>query len=249
MAKRPKLNQIIAVVQGKKTRTQKMLTSVHHGWHKDRISGITRTFRPIDEDGDKLQPEKRVVQLHVKDALKSVHKELIDFMNVVATQEYGNRTAAASIIVNDKPILIDVPVTALLFLEKQLIDLHTFVSKIPTLSTDREWKFDDAKNCFVTESEETIKTQKVPTTHVKFAPTEHQPGQAEILNVDKPVGYWTTTYLSGALPEKERDEMLTRVELMQDAVKSAREEANSAEVQQQELFGKQILGFIFGGTD
>ncbi len=247
MARNPKLNQIIAVVQGKKTRAQKLLTTAHRGWHKDRIGGITRTYKPKDEDGEQLQPERRAVQLRVKDALSKVQGEMTEFMNAVATQEYGNRGAKGTIAVGDRTILKDVPVTALLFLEKQLIDLHTFVGKIPTLPTDRVWKWDENKNCYATETEETVKTQKVATTHVKFDPTEHQPGQADIINVDKTVGHWTTIHLSGAMPEMDRDDMLVRVEKLQDAVKVAREEANSAEVEQQDAFGKQVLGFVFGG--
>jgi len=243
--KNPKLNQIIAVTQSKKARAHNLLTTAHRGWHKDRVNGIARTYKPLDEDGEQLPSENRNVQLLVKEGIGQVAKELIDFYNVVATQEFGNTKAKAPVVVDEQQIIPTVPVTCLLFLEKQLNDLRTFISEFPTLPTDREWQWDENRNCYATKSEVTVKTKKVPTTHVKFQPTEHHPGDAEIINVDKTVGHWTTTHLSGALPAQDKADMIARVEAVQDAVKLAREEANSVEVEPQKNFGKLILNYIF----
>lgn len=240
-----RLNQIIALVQGKKTKAQKLLTTVHHGWHKDRITGIARTYAPIDEEGEVFPSESRIVQLRVSDALQTVQKELVDFLNIVATQEYANTTAKSDIAVAGKTILKDVPISVLLFLEKQLVDLRTLATNLPTLPTDRVWKPDEAKHCYVTDSEQTVKTQKKVEVIVKYEATKEHPAQTEIIHVDKTVGQWTTIHLSGALPEKERDAIIERIEKLQDAVKVAREHANSAEVAIQDSFGKSVLGYIF----
>ena len=240
-----RLNQIIALVQGKKTKAQKLLTTVHHGWHKDRITGITRTYAPIDEEGEVFPPESRIVQLRVTDALQTVQKELEDFLNIVATQEYANTAAKSDILVAGKAILKDVPISVLLFLEKQLVDLRTLATNLPTLPTDRVWKMDEAKHCYVTDSEQTVKTQKKVEVIVKYDATKEHPAQTELINVDKTIGHWTTIHLSGALPEKERDVIIERIEKLQDAVKVAREHANSAEVTSQDSFGKSVLGYIF----
>jgi len=40
-----------------------------------------------------------------------------------------------------------VPATYLLFLEKQLTDLHTLVSKLPVLDASETWVFDQAADC------------------------------------------------------------------------------------------------------
>ena len=48
-----------------------------------------------------------------------------------------------------------------------------------------------------------------------------------------PVGYWTTVKFSGALPARRVNELLDRIERLQQAVKFAREEANAAEVADQ----------------
>ena len=240
-----KLNQIVAIVSGEKTKANALLTNAHRGWHKDRITGLNRTYTPLIEGGEEFPPEQKQVQLRVRDALKEVQEKMSNFFNVVATQEYSNCSAKANVVVNGKTIIPDVPVSVLLFLEKQLTDLSTFISNIPTLPTDQIWRFDDGKNCYVTEVVQSVKTQKVPTVLVKFAPTEHQPGQADIINVDKTIGHWSSVHMSGAMPEKERDDMLERVEQLQKAVVMAREEANSMVVTDQKLIGQQVFDFVF----
>jgi len=240
-----RLNQVIALVQGKKSKAQKLLTTVHHGWHKDRITGITRTYQPIDEDGQVFPPESRIVQLRVSDALQTVQKELYDFLNIVATQEYANTEAKADVEVGNNILLDNVPVSVLLFLEKQLIDLRTLATNLPTLPTDCVWTLDDNKNCYVTNSEKTVKTQKKVEVIVKYEATKEHPAQTDLINIDKTVGYWTTIHLSGALPEAERDAIVERIEKLQDAVKIAREQANSLEVTSKTGFGKIILDYIF----
>lgn len=242
-----KLNQVIALVQGKKARVTKMLTAIHHGWHKDRISGISRTYKPLADDGEQLPAESRIVQAKVNTEIMKLQAEMADLFNVVATQEYGNTNAVANICIEDGEIgiLENVPVTVLLFLEKQLTDLHTLAQKLPTLPSDRSWLFDDATNCWVTKPEQTVKTQKVIEPIVKYDATPEHPAQTDLITRDRTVGHWSTIHLSGALTETERDAIVGRIENLQDAVKVAREEANSLEVQYNNNVGKAILSYIF----
>ena len=241
------LNQIIALVQGKKTRLQKFLTELHHSWTKqsDRLSGISRTYAPVDEDGEVFAPENRTVQVHAKDVIKIVEKHLGDFFNVVATQDYGNTNATADIMLGDVVLVPNVPVTVLLFLEKQLTDLRTFAISLPTLSNDRVWEQDSAKNCWVTQPEKTLKTQKKAEVIVKYEATKEHPAQTEMIQVDKTIGHWTTTHMSGALSEEYRNGVIEKIEKLQDAVKIAREKANSAEVTFQSQFANPILDYVF----
>lgn len=240
-----KLHQIIALVQGKKSRAMKMLTSVHHGWSKERTGGLVRIYKPLDDDGEQFPAESRIVQIRVSDELKKVQEQLRDFYNIVATQEVGNTTAAGTIVVEGIAVADNVPVTVLLFLDKQLGDLRTLASKVPTLPTDRVWKKDDAKNCWVTESEKSVKTQKVVEPIVKYAATKEHPAQTDLIKKDKTIGHWDVIHLSGALPETERNALVERIETLQDAVKVAREEANSKDVGATETIGEAVLSFIF----
>lgn len=241
----PKLNQIIAVVQGKKTRTQQLLTDLHRFWTKDNVSGITKQYESLTEEGEKLPGESKHIQVNVKQKLKEITEHLADFYNVVATQDAANTFAKSDVVIENNKVLENVPVTVLLFLEKQLEDLKTFVSNLPTLPEDREWKKDPNRDCFITDPVRTVRTQKVPKVIVKSDATKEHPAQTELIYQDNAVGTWTTIHLSSALPQKEKNDMLQRVLSLQDAVKMARENANSVEAPTQSV-GEKILNFVFG---
>jgi hypothetical protein len=240
-----KLNQIIAVVQGKKSRAQRLLTDTHRGWNREAISGITKTYTPKDEDGDKLPPERKRIHLNVVSKIEETLEELQAFWDVVTTQETGNTGARASIVIDDKPLLTDQPVTVLLFLEKQAIDLHTFVAQLPTLPLDREWAYDTNRDCFVTAPTESLRTQKQPEVITKAPATTEHPAQTELYLKDVVVGTWETTHMSSAIPAQAKADALRRVEALQDAIKSAREQANSAEVEQIKI-AETVLEYVFG---
>ncbi len=243
-----KLHEINAVLDGKKTRMTQELTKAHR-WKGDLLMGMSKVYIPLkeEEDGGEVMPpsQSEEVRVRVPDVLKEICKPLMDFCDLAATQETANCKARASVEVDGKFLLKDVPIGVLLFLEKRLIDIRTFVTGIPTLPTDRKWTFDKNSNNFVSDPVEQIKTKKVPTTHVKFEPTEHQPGQAEILHVDTPVARVKTIHFSGAITAQDKAEMLIRVEQLQNAVKTARSKANGFEVEQQRI-GRKILSHIFG---
>lgn len=240
-----KLHQIIAVLQGKKARSTKVFTDAYQGWKDNLITGISRTYTPLNEEGEVFPAENKKVQVRVQDVLSTVTTELADFYDCLATQEFGNTLAKANVVVDGTPVLSNVPVGTLLFLEKQLEHMLTFVSSIPTLPTDKEWEFSKDANCYVSTPVEQTKTAKVPTNFVKFQPTDKQPGQSEILYIDKTIGHWTTKNFSGAIPAKEQSELIAKVVKLQEAVKIARETANSTEVEQVKI-GKNVLDFIFG---
>jgi len=146
--------------------------------------------------------------------------------------------------VDGKVLIKDVPPTYLLWLEKQLVDLKTFVDKLPILDPSEEWAYNDAQACFATPPTQTHKTKKIPRNHVKSEATEKHPAQVDVFMEDVVVGYWTTVKFSGALPAQVVNEMLERVEKLQRAVKFAREEANTHEAAAVR-YGDAVLGYLF----
>lgn len=242
-----KLNQIIALTAGRKSRAQKEITEVHKMLQKpELLLGINRTYKPVDEEfGEKLPPERKQVQLRVKDAISTVRQELSEMIDIVATQDWANTTAKADVSVDGRVILRDVPVTHLLFLEKQLVDLHTFVDKFPTLDPSERWSYSEDVDCYVSEVSQSIKTKKVMKSHVKYEATKEHPAQVETYNEDQTVGHWSTVKFSGAITAKEKNNLLKRVRDLQEAVKVAREEANSMKVEQVHV-GNDLLSYIFG---
>jgi hypothetical protein len=241
-----KLNQIIAVEKSVKSKAFQELTEAHHAAQKPALlSGISRVYQPKDEDGEQLPPESTKVQVKSEELLRDMAATITRLFDVTATKDWANCQATADVTVDGQTLLRNVPVTYLLFLEKQLTDLHTFVKKLPVLDAAESWTFDAGADCYRTEAVRTIRTKKVPRNHVKAEATEHHPAQVEVYYEDIPVGYWSTTKFSGALPARRVNELTDRVEKLQDAVKFAREEANAAEVTDQRV-GDAVFGFLFG---
>jgi hypothetical protein len=240
-----KLNQIIAVEKGVKSKSFQDLTEAHHNVQKPSLlSGISRVYQPKDEEGEQLPPESTKVQVKTEEILRDMSATLTRLFDVTATKDWANCEAKADIKLDGATVLSGVPVTYLLFLEKQLTDLHTFVKKLPVLDAAEEWAFDGTADCYRTDPVRTVRTKKVPRNHVKAEATEHHPAQVEVYYEDIPVGYWSTTKFSGALPAQRVRELLDRVEKFQAAVKFAREEANNMEVIDQHT-GDAIFAYLF----
>jgi hypothetical protein len=240
-----RLNQIIAVEKGIKARSQKELTEAHHALQKPALlSGIARSYRPKDEEGEQLPPEATLVQMKGEEIIRRTAEILAELFDVTATKDYTNCKARADVVVDGKVLLAAVPVTYLLFLEKQLVDLHTFVKKLPVLDASETWTLDPSADCWATEPVQTVKTKKVPRNHVKAEATDKHPAQVEVYHEDVIVGFWKTVKFSGALPARRVNELSQRVEKLQQAVKFAREEANNHTAEEQKL-GHTVLSYLF----
>lgn len=240
-----KLNQIIALLNGKKTKTQKALTEIYHNLQKNTLfDGISRVYNPLDELGETQPPEKKLVQYKVSEALQTAQDVLTDLFDVTATQDYANCKAKADVKVDGKVVLKDVPVTYLLFLEKQLTDLHTFVGKLPTLDPADKWEFSAEADAYVSEKSVRNSTKKVMRNHEKAPATDKHPAQVEVYTEDVKVGEWHTIKFSGAIPAKRKNELQARVEALQEAVKVAREEANLTDVEPVKV-GESVFKYLF----
>lgn len=241
-----RLDQIIAVAAGVKTQTGRDFTDLHRDVQKQPLlSGVSRTYQRNDEMGEELPPESTRVQVSAKEVLADVRKTLTRLFDVVLTQDTANTRAAADVVVDDTIILANVPVTYLLFLEKRLADLYTFVDKLPVLDPAETWAFDPFRGCYASQPAQTVRSKKVPRNHVKAEATDRHPAQVEVYMEDIPVGRWTTVKLSGALPASDVKGLRERVIKLQHAVKYAREEANSLTVTDEHA-GDAVFTYLFG---
>lgn len=240
-----KLNQIIAVEKGVKSQSFQDLTEAHQQLQKPALlSGIARTYRPKDEEGEPLPPEATKVQIKGEEVIRRTVATLTRLFDVTATKDWTNCAAKADVVVEGRTLLERVPATYLLFLEKQLVDLFTFVKKLPVLDASETWGFDSSADCWATEPVQTLRTKKVPRNHVKAEATDKHPAQVEVYYEDVTVGYWRTVRFSGALPAQRVNELLARVERLQEAVKFAREEANAIEAVDQKV-GERVFTYLF----
>ena len=240
-----KLNQIIAIEKGIKSKSVQQIADTQKKVAKSSLfSGISRTYRPKDEEGEQLPPESNKVQLTADDIIRQTREFLTKLFDITATKDWTNCHAHADVVVEGQTLLTQVPVSYLLFLEKQLSDLQNFINKLPTLDASETWTFDPNADCWATEPIQSLKTFKMPRNHVKAEATEHHPAQVEVYYEDVTIGYWRTVKFSGALPAQRIHELLTRLEKLQQAVKFAREEANSTEAEEQRV-GERIFNYLF----
>lgn len=227
-----KLCQVLAIDSGVRNKSKTELTALHRSAEKQELyAGLNRTYRSKDEDGEKFPDERQHAALKSKEVLAKLQGILSEALDIELTKDIGNCTAKADVIVDGATILKDVPVSYLLFLEKQLDDLFTFTTKMPTLDSSEVWTWDPAQNLYRSTPVETTKTKKRMTPVVLYEATKEHPAQVKEVTEDVVVGFWSATKFSGALPADRKEVLTSRIQQLQKAVKFAREEANSAVVE------------------
>jgi hypothetical protein len=240
-----KLNQIIAVEGGVKQRAERSITNAYQVLQKaPLLEGISRTYVKKDEDGDDLPGESTLVQLKADEVISAVGVELTELFDVTAQKSFANTTARADVVINGEVIVENAPVDYLLFLEKQLVGIHTFISKLPALSPEFQWVYDENNGAWRTDPVQTAKTKKIPRVLEKAPATPQHPAQVDVWHEDVVVGTWNTTRFSGALPADRIKQLKDRVEELQKAVKFAREQANSIDAPVKNV-GEKVFNYLF----
>jgi len=244
--KMAKLNQILAIEKSKKTALHDEITELHKATQKPSfVNGHYKTFAPIADDGETFPDDVHHVQCQHGEVISQVVERLAILMDVTATKDFANCNARADIIVGGEVFLKSVPVHYLLFLEKELKSLETFVTKMVVLAPSENWVWDPHRGLFRSqEPVKTHKTKKMQRPIVLYPATDKHPAQTNLITDDVIIGYWSTTNLSGAIPREKKVELLARIRELQDAVKFAREHANSTEAPEQKV-GRKVLDFIF----
>lgn len=234
-----RLNQIVAVEKQAKADTNAAITQAYHVVQKPELfAGIARTYEPVHEDGETLPPESVRVQFRAEELLEvNVRPAWTRLLDLVLTKDTANTAATADIVVDGAVLAREVPVTFLIWLEKQITDMATVVSKMPLLDNALVWHENVNDGGYATPATQTVKTKKVPRNHVKAEATAHHPAQVEMYSEDIKVGTWTTTRFSGAMPAARQKELLARLAKLSEAVKFAREEANTFVVTNQWVGG------------
>lgn len=242
----PKLHTIVAVTKDKKSRWQRQITDTYQSLaNKDGLSGLTKTFRPIAEDQVATTPEVKLVTTTVPHLIATLEAAMISAFDVVLTQDSGNMSASADVYVDGKIFLSKVPATHLLFLEKQLFDLGTFINSLPVLDPSESWVKDTTTGQYKSGTKLTNSERNVPKVIVKSEATDKHPAQAEIRDLPQIVARIETTKMSGAISLSEKTVLIARQRTLLDAVRAARQEANTVEVENREE-GKKIFDFLFG---
>lgn len=227
-----RLNQIIAVEKGVRDQVDHSFRAAGAAVTSGGpLTGLTRTYRPRDENGERLPSQSTRVQITVDHVNLRLAQDLGRLWDVTATKDWANTQASASVVVDGETLIEDAPGTFLIWFEKQLAQLRSYLAALPVLDPAEEWHYDPTSNVYRAEPEVNVRSHKVPRANVLYPATPEHPAQVQAYTVDEPAGEWTVTKFSGAIPEARRVELLDRVDALARAVKHAREEANQQTVE------------------
>lgn len=244
-----KLHQILAVEKGVKRRTHDEISHLHHTVTREPLLvGQSRVYTKAEEDGEDLPNEGMPVRVKAPEVIDQVAASLARLFDVTLTKDTANLSATADVVVDGVTLLSNVPVSYLLFLEKQLTDVRTFVRKLPVLEPGVKWTWSTQQAAYESEPVKTTRSKKVPRVLVRYEATEHHPAQTEVWYEDIVAGTWTTTKYSGAVEQKYVDVVTRRVEDLLDAVKKARETANETEAPEVKV-GETIFEHLFAAVE
>jgi hypothetical protein len=233
-----KLNQIVAIEKGVRARTQKSVTALHHLTKKGALfNGHVRKYEPLNDEGERFDDDQQLVQMRVAEVLRDAQTAWTEQIDIVASKDFGNvqPAARADVIVDGEILIHEAPVPFLLYLEKELTDVQTFINALPELDPALSWSFDENQEIYRSEATRTVKTMKFEEPVVLLEPTKEHPGKAEMVTKDRTIGHWNLVKLSGCLPLKQKQQLVDKIHRLIDAVKQARERANTADIERQKV--------------
>lgn len=240
------LHQLLAIEKGTRARATEGITELHRQTQQVALlQGTHRKYTPTLEGGTQYPDEVSPVTLRFVDAIEQHNELWSQSIDLQAQKDYTNQHARADVKVDDRVILEDVPATHLLYLERQIENLRTFLAKIVELPAGVDWRRSDQSGLHESGEKMTIKTEKVEEALVLYQATERHPAQAEKIVKDKVVGHWTVINSHGGIPAERKRVLLRRVNILLSAVKIAREEANRAEVLAHDSIAQPLLEFVF----
>ena len=240
-----KLNQVVAVEKPTKQRVERAISDIYKALQKpDLCEGHNKKYIPLEAGRETFPPDDKHVQQIATDSLKEAQALLTELFDVSAQRDFANCEAKADVMVEGTTLLVGAPVTFLMFLEKQLNDVKSMITALPTLDPSESWVFDEGSRLYKTAPRITNKTMKIQEPIVLYPATEKHPAQTQLVTTDKTVGNWEAIRLSGAVSSAKKKVLLGRVEKLIKAVKFAREEANMAQAPELHV-GDKIFGWIY----
>lgn len=239
-----RLHALLGLLQGAKTNLKKPLDAAYHEFKRPPLfNGFSRTYRRLDEENGELFPEEgEIVQRNVEDVLLDVAPLWARVVDLQTTVDRTNQEAFGTIRIGEE--VWDLPAVTLIWLDKQLTELHTLITNAPEVNPTKEWFADAATGGFRTGARVSIKTKKVPKALI-LAPGDGKfPAQVQAYNEDVTIGHWDTTDYSGATVPSRKREILDRISALRDQVKLALSTANDAEANDLKL-GAELFAHLF----
>lgn len=243
-----KLNQVVAVEKSTKEKVNKQTAPLFHLLGNPAFFfGISKTYEPLDVEGEKLPDDSTRLQNTVLEVLDGFAGPTGRLLDIQVTKEAANTEAFADVVVDGSVLISDAPVTFLLQFEKLLQqEVRGLILKLPILDPAQEWEDDTSERAGVsrTPTRQRHRTKKVEKPVVLYDATDRHPAQTQMVVTDDLVGYWNERLFSGAISGRRKQELLDRVDTLIAAVKYAREAANDRDVEERKI-GEEVFGYLF----
>ena len=201
-----------------------------------------------EEDQKLNTTEVTEITTTVQDRLKWFSNHAVKFFDLVLQKDKTNQKASADLVVDGVTIATAVPATTLLMLESKLQEVRKVLDAAPTLPSTVRWSKDEAEGLWVTaDPVVTFTTKKVTKPVVLYEATKEHPAQVKEASEDVPVAKITQNTWAGLLTATEKATVLARLDTLLQAVKKARQRANTTDVEKAN-FGNEIFGYLFNGV-
>lgn len=218
-----------------KAQAQVVRTDLRNTFEKKRhhFEEKRKTFTSSDEGGVPMVEEQSDIQTTVPSELQwiaSIWSKALDTSFQVAE---GNTKARANVVLdNGTALLMDVPATALLELEKRADELMELLRAVPTLDPAKGFQLDTARGQHIYKARDVdkVRTRKVQKPLVLYPATPEHPAQTQVLSVDEPAGRLIEQEWSGLITPSVKSEMIAKAEEVCRAFKAARQRANAVEL-------------------
>lgn len=249
-----KLHEILAVESDLEETSRKILEEAFATFVKkaNHFEGYHKTLKMFDEERsgeeDGASEHKAMVDT-VPSKLAYVRKSVEKYYDLLLQKERTNQDAKADLVVDDKVIAKDLPATFLLGMESRLKKLRPVIEAIPTLDPGIEWipDVDQGVDIFKAKYPDFKQKQdKVSEFVVVTEATPQHKAQYEKLTKNVVSGTYSTQYWSGKITPGQKSQYLGRLDKLIQAVKKARQRANTAEVVKSKV-GKEILDYLLQG--
>lgn len=245
-------HELIAVEADLKESATQMMADALNTFSKkpDHFKGHVKSTVYFDSarENENTTDEKALVTT-VDDKLNYALSFLGKYYDALLQKEATNQVASADLVVDGVTIAENVPSTFLLGMENRLKNLRDVLIAIPTLEPNMTWDLDQSADRAGIYKSPPVVQMKSELTHsykVLYEATEHHPANIKELTEQKPVARMETVHTSGMWTPHRKANAIARLDKMLRAVKRARQQANTAEIQRRTI-SDQMFAYVLGG--
>lgn len=248
-----KLHEVLAVEEDLRGAFRGILDETKTTFTKraDHFMGQTRVLEMFEQNHPlhNQEDQQKAMDTTVQAKLEYMADHVIRYLDVVYQKECTNQNANASIEIDGNEIATALPATYLLGLETKLKQLRDVFMLIPTLPPGKDWVPDTTRGENVwtlKEPEQQAKTEKTIKPFVLYEATDKHPAQVEKISDSNDVGMYKRYIWMGMMSPAEKSKLLGRLDKLLQAVKQARQRANTQEAATDQI-GAKIVRYLLDG--